>query len=63
MKRGHEEDDENPCNQEAYPGQEECIPLFVGRPERDNRIGAEDIINIKIALGRSNDINEFLKLV
>lgn len=37
--------------------------LFHGKPQRTTSIGKEDIINLKIALHCSKNLEEFLKLV
>lgn len=39
------------------------IPFLEGRPTRDGIINNEDIINLKIALNVSKNLQEFLSLV
>jgi hypothetical protein len=37
--------------------------VYSGHPKRDEVIGKEDICDLKIALGTTRDVNEFLKIV
>jgi hypothetical protein len=37
------------------------IPFGCGRPSRNNTIGDDDIVNLKIALGLSEYVNDFIK--
>ena len=39
------------------------IPLYSGRPKRDNNIGNDDLINLQIAIGVSNSVEEFVAQV
>lgn len=39
------------------------IPLFDGRPERENWINGDDILNLNIALNTARTIDEFLLTV
>jgi hypothetical protein len=34
------------------------IPMFSGRPKRDTQISHDDVINLKIDLGLSKDVND-----
>lgn len=36
---------------------------LIGRPNRDTVIGHDDIINLIIALGATNDVNNFLEVI
>lgn len=37
--------------------------VLSGRPYRDTVIGHDDIINLIIALGATNDVNNFLEVI
>jgi hypothetical protein len=39
------------------------IPFLGGRPKRTTVINKEDIINLKIALNVSKNVEEFLKMI
>ncbi len=39
------------------------IPLFEGRPQREIPISRDDLINLKIALNSSADLDDFLSRV
>jgi hypothetical protein len=39
------------------------IPLGSGRPNRDNVISNDDILNLQIAFGNSNSVEEFIAQV
>jgi hypothetical protein len=39
------------------------IPMFGGRPEREQVIGKDDLMNLKIAFNTCNDVNQFLEVV
>lgn len=39
------------------------IPMYSGRPNRDQDINQEDITNLKIALHTSKSFDEFLSLI
>jgi len=36
---------------------------LTGRPVRDTAIGHDDILNLKIALNTTNDVNDFLAVI
>jgi hypothetical protein len=44
---------------DCYP----VIPLFHGRPDRNEEISKDDITNLRIDLGRSNTVEGFLELI
>ena len=40
-----------------------CTPFLGGRPERDTAIGKNDIIDLKITLNTTVDVNDFLAVI
>jgi len=66
MKRDKQEipwwaNNPTPHNIEEKKEELEQKYLLTGRPDRDTIIGQDDILNLKIALGSTNDVNEFIK--
>jgi hypothetical protein len=39
------------------------IPLYSGRPKRDNVICNDDLVNLQIAIGMSNSVEELMAQV
>ncbi len=39
------------------------IPFLAGRPKRDNPIGSDDLINLRIAFNTAKHLDDFLNMV
>jgi len=39
------------------------IPLFAGRPKREQVINQDDIVDVRIALGTTRSVQEFVNLL
>lgn len=54
---------ENEENLEFIKKSEVYYPLFTGRPERDEVVTEDEILNLVIALNTCSSADEFMKLI
>ena len=52
-----------PRSLKAYREELERIELFKGRPDRQTIISEDEIINLSITLGTSQDVSDFIRSI